>query len=143
MIRRRITKSNTPQLEDAWVNLTPLIDVVFVVLIMFIVVTPMLEIDQLELPSGNRTNSFEDIASLQSDTDINIHVHKDNSIWLNKRLVTVDQLPFFLKEANMQYPNKTPKLFQDQFAYFGTYQEVKNAVQEAGFDQIDVILKPI
>ena len=47
--KRRIFNSVT---DESIVNLTPLIDVVFVVLIMFIVVAPLLEMEQVELADG-------------------------------------------------------------------------------------------
>ena len=41
--------------EEPLINLTPLIDVVFVVLIMFIVIAPMLEVERVELASAGES----------------------------------------------------------------------------------------
>ena len=45
MSRRFFKQSDSRAIEEPTVNLTPLIDVVFVILIMFIVVAPLLELE--------------------------------------------------------------------------------------------------
>ncbi len=127
--------------EDVHLNLTPLIDVVFVVLIMFIIIAPMLELDRVQLASAAHRDNRE-TAVVQEESPVAIHVHEDNSIWFNNRVVSKDELLPLLKNAKRNYPNKTPQLFHDKKAQFGTYQTVKNAVESAGFEQLDVILQP-
>ncbi len=127
--------------EETHINLTPLIDVVFVVLIMFIIIAPMLELDRIQLASAAQRDSKE-IAVVQENSPVAIHVHEDNSIWINNRVVTEKELIHILKQAKHAYPQKIPQLFHDKKAQFGTYQTVKNAVEIAGFEQLDVILQP-
>lgn len=127
--------------EEAQINLTSLIDVVFVVLIMFIIVAPMLELDRIELASAMASNQKE-AAIVQENSPITLHVHADNSIWFNGKVVSEEQLLTALRLAKRDYPQKIPQLFHDKKAYFGTYQKVKNAVQLSGFEQMDVILEP-
>lgn len=129
------------QIEEPAVNLTPLIDVVFVILIMFILVAPLLELDRVELAEAPRTSKGSG-GAVQESSPISIHVNRDNALIFNSRTVTLQQLPALLKRARQQYPKAKPQLFHDKRAYFGTYQAVKNAVEEAGFAQLDIILKP-
>ncbi len=129
-------------LEEPSVNLTPLIDVVFVILIMFIVIAPLLELDRIQLaeaPSG----SNENISSVKESSPITIQVHPDNSIWFEGRLIPNDQLTSELKKAKQRFPQAIPQLVHDRRAFFGTYQIVKNSAEEAGFSQMEIILKPI
>ena len=42
--------------EEPEVNLTPLIDIVFVILIVFIVIAPLLQIEQVQLADASSTN---------------------------------------------------------------------------------------
>lgn len=127
--------------EETHINLTPLIDVVFVVLIMFIIIAPMLELDRVQLaPAAQRDN--KEMAVVQENSPVAIHVHEDNTIWINNRVVTEKELIQILKQAKRAYPQKIPQLFHDKKAQFGTYQTVKNAVEIAGFEQLDVILQP-
>ncbi len=141
MRRNRLSAARSDASEENHINLTPLIDVVFVVLIMFIVIAPMLELDRVQLASAsNRDN--KQIATPQESGPVTIHVHENNSIWLNSKIVSEKELLQLLKEAKKAYPNKIPQLYHDKKAQFGTYQTVKNAVEAAGFEQIDIILQP-
>jgi len=138
---RRNFRSQTHPFEEPTVNLTPLIDVVFVILIMFIVVAPLLELDRVELANG-AIDPLDSSISVQENSPIAIHVRQDNSILFNNKVVTIAQLTEQLKKAKKQHPGVRPQLFHDRRGHFGTYQSVKNAAESAGFKQIDVILKP-
>ncbi len=141
MKKNRQSAFSTDSSEEASVNLTPLIDVVFVVLIMFIIIAPMLEIDKVQLAHSAQKGAKE-AAFAQGDSPITIHVHADNSIYLNSKRILEKELLERLKVAKQLYPQKVPQLFHDKKAQFGTYQTVKNAAEAAGFEQIDVILQP-
>lgn len=140
MSRNRFRMTNS-QIEEPAVNLTPLIDVVFVILIMFIVVAPLLELDQVELANG-AIDPLSSSLAVQENSPITIHVRKDNTILFNNQPVTLAQLDGKLKRAKQQHPKVRPQLFHDRRAYFGTYQAIKNSAESAGFKQIDVILNP-
>lgn len=128
-------------LEDPQINLTPLIDVVFVILIMFILVAPLLETDRIELADGPAADQ-ESILAVQEKSPITIHVFADNTITYNKHPVSLKDLHSHLCVAKKQHPTVRPQLFHDRKATFGTYQSVKNTIEKAGFSQLDVILKP-
>jgi biopolymer transport protein ExbD len=127
--------------DDAIINLTPLIDVVFVMLIMFIVVAPILELDQVELASAG-VNSKEVSSSLESKKHITLHVKRNNQVLLNKSVVTMQNLKKELIDLKKRYPKETPMLFNDKHAYFGTYQELKNVLEDVGFNDLDIVLTP-
>lgn len=141
MSRHRLRPGISPVIEEPTVNLTPLIDVVFVILIMFIVIAPLLELDRVELAEGS-ANSLGTNVSAQEASPITIHVFPDNTIRFNQQIVTVDELVNQLKQAKIRYPNVNPQVFHDKRAHFGTYQSVKNAMEEAGFHHMEIILKP-
>jgi biopolymer transport protein ExbD len=127
--------------EETHINLTPLIDVVFVVLIIFILIAPMLELDRVQLATSAQKETKE-MAIVQDNSAVAIHVHEDNSIWMQNRKIPEKELILLLKQAKQLHPQKIPQLFHDKKAHFGTYQTVKNAVEAAGFEQLDVILQP-
>lgn len=128
-------------IEEPLINLTPLIDVVFVILIMFIVIAPLLELDRIELAESGKTPLPNSLA-VQEASPISIYVHQDNSVWFHNQQVNQEQLFQMLIKDKEQYPNATPQLFHDRQALFGTYQWIKNCVEAAGFQQMDIILKP-
>ena len=141
MTRSRIAFNRTKTFEEPVINLTPLIDVVFVILIMFIIVAPLIEMDQIEL-ADNGHNPLDTITEVQQASPIAIHVRADNTLLLNNYPIALADLPHKLEQAKAQYPKAIPQLFHDRKAHFGTYQSVKNAAEEAGFSQLDIILKP-
>ena len=123
--------------DEGFINLTPLIDVVFVVLIAFILIAPLLEVDHVHLAPA--TVSSEN--HMTGKRPLMIYVKEDNSIWFGQRLVTEKELLTLLKEKKKNYPYEVPQIFHDQQATFGTYQAVKGCVEDAGYQQMDVILK--
>jgi biopolymer transport protein ExbD len=137
----RRLKSRKMILEEPQINLTSLIDVVFVILIMFIVVAPLLEMDRIDLATGPSLE-VENVHSVQEKSPITIHVYANDSLIFNQQPVTLNELEKCLILAKKRYPNGRPQVFHDKKASFGTYQSIKNAVESAGFIQMDVILKP-
>ncbi|MFA6118299.1 MAG: biopolymer transporter ExbD [Parachlamydiales bacterium] len=123
--------------DENLINLTPLIDVVFVVLISFIIIAPLLEVDHINLANSS-TKSDKNI----SKTSIVIKVKEDNSIWFNNKLVTLKELEKLLKEKKSFKTDQNPQLLHDRKASFGTYQSIKNLAENSGFEQIDLILQP-
>ena len=141
MSRRQFRLSDSRSVEEPTVNLTPLIDVVFVILIAFIVVAPLLELERVELADA-AIASHDPSISVQEASPIAIHVRENNAIIVNGQPVAAGQLIPLLKKLKAQHPQARPQLFHDKKAHFGTYQLVKNAAEAAGFRQLDVILKP-
>lgn len=126
-----------PTLDEPVIHLTPLVDVVFVVLIMFIVIAPLVELEQVQLVRG-----AQETTSLPTAGQIRIYVHRDNHVTLNGTEVALGRLKESLSQLRQRYPQETPKLFHDQEASFGTYQAVKNSAEEAGFMRIDLVVEP-
>jgi len=137
MMKRLRSRPHHP--EDPHINLTPLIDVVFVILILFMVIAPLLHVDTVHLAkSGNKAKP----ETSQGEHTLTIHVNKQNEISCNTHPVSLEHLPILLRKNYALNPTVTPKLFHDKEAHFGTYQAVKNAVELAGFAELDVILEP-
>jgi biopolymer transport protein ExbD len=141
MAKRFFTRRIEGAEEQPTVNLTPLIDVGLVILIMFILVAPLLEVDRIELADAASNPDTPSVA-VTENSPITVHVLKDNRIMFNSQYVTSDRLETLLRAAKAKYPKVRPQIFHDKSAHFGTYQSVKNAVERAGFDQMDIVLKP-
>ena len=134
MRQRRLLHDSS---EEVTINLTPLIDVVFVILIIFILIAPLLQIDRIDLAQGSEKKE-----SNMNQNTLAIYVRKDDSIWFHGKKITQKQLLTALQEEKRKSHERSVRLFQDQEAHFGTYQSVKNIVESAGFEELDVILKP-
>lgn len=137
MVRRIYIEENA---DEGMVNLTPLIDVVFVVLIMFILVAPLVDVDRIVLAEAPQKQ--ESIGAVEPSASIVIHVYADNTVHLNHKQVLLHDLKTQLLEVKRLHPGSIPTLYQDSASPFGTYQKVKNALEAAGFDQLDLVLQP-
>lgn len=140
-MRKKRSSTLFDDLEHGVINLTPLIDVVFVVLIMFILIAPMLELDRVQL-AGAPARDDKDRLAVKENSNIAIHVREDNTILINKKPISSEKLREALLSLHAAHPKYIPQLYQDKRAQFGTYQTVKNAVEGAGFEELDVILQP-
>ncbi|MCF7851791.1 MAG: biopolymer transporter ExbD [Simkaniaceae bacterium] len=124
--------------ESDPINLTPLLDVLFVVLILFMLAAPLLQIDHVKLSNGAPSKeSFSDITPQM----LKITVSRDNHIQLNNKEIAIPLLIPTLRAIKMKFPTFTPIVYHDEAASFGTYQILKNALEEAGFDEMDIILQ--
>jgi len=139
-MRRRYTcyRQNHEEAEPA-VNLTPLIDVVFVILIAFIVIAPLLERDNIELAT---TTGISDQKKIREASAISLKVYSDNTMALNGQRIEESTLLGQLRRIRDASPEVIPQLFHDKNARFGTYQKIKNTVEEAGFSALEVVLEP-
>lgn len=137
MRKRFRSQTDEDASEEPLINLTPLIDVVFVVLITFMLIAPVLDIDSVDLAPSGGTEKKE----LQTGP-ISISVHADNTIWFQGKKVSLVQLESLLKNEKKRHPHAIPQLVHDRQAQFGTYQALKNTLEAIGFEQMDVILKP-
>lgn len=135
MSRRR--KNYFEEIEEPVINLMPLIDVVFVVLVMFIVIAPMINLDRIELAEGAAT-----IKQNQIEKTLQIQIRADNTYLLNQRPLGLKELNTLLISAKKQYPNAIPQIMPDKNASFQAYENVRTAVKSAGFEQLDVNLSP-
>jgi Biopolymer transport protein len=118
------------EVDSGGVNLTPLIDVVFVVLILFILIAPMLELEKVQLASGS--SKGKQSSSIPTENTLTLHVKEDNTILVNRRPVGLEELLPVLQAFYAKNPRLIPQLFHDKRAYFGTYQSVKNSVESSG-----------
>ncbi len=136
-----LSRRRTVDLQEPVINITPLIDVVFVVLIAFILVAPLLNRDQVQLASGANLPSQSSL-SMKEASPIQIHVRADNTILLGGTPAALDDLPRQLFIARKQFPQARPQVFHDKRAHFGTYQALKNCLEQAGFDEMEIVLSP-
>lgn len=122
------------------IQLTPLIDVVFVVLVCFMLVAPMVEMDQVQLASN--ASSQTQALSKEETQHVHIHVKDDDTIWIHKKQISDHDLAQVLKTLQSQTPNKKALVFHDRRAKFGTYEWLKGQLAKAGFEEMDIVLTP-
>ena len=123
--------------EADLINLTPLIDVLFTVLVLFIVISPFLDIESVQLAQ----KGIESVGQ-HHKRKIRIFVNKNEQIKINGTSVSLKQLPVVLQELKKTFQDEVPELYQDKFSPFGTYLSVKHALEQAGFEEMDLVVQP-
>ncbi|HSP18730.1 MAG TPA: biopolymer transporter ExbD [Myxococcaceae bacterium] len=111
------------------INVTPLVDVVLVLLIIFMVVTPMLQRGKdVKLPTAvKQKNSAED----KSQDPMIVSVTADKQIWLEKDPMTDDALKQALGGKLAAEPWKPILVKGDQSLTFGDVRRVLKDAQDA------------
>lgn len=123
--------------EDTSVNLTPLIDIVFVILMTFMIAVPMVRLDSIALASGNAQKKLE----TEEHTATVIKVFANHTITLNDRTLSLNELASQLALVHKHHPEHIPLLLQDGETPFKLYQQVKTAIESAGFHELHVALQ--
>jgi biopolymer transport protein TolR len=127
-----------PRTALAEINVTPLVDVMLVLLIIFMITAPMLqqELDvNLPVAAGTPQPSRED--------QIVITVTKDGKIYLNQTVYTLEALRPKLQALYQNRHNQTLFLRADTEVRYGAVVQVMDEVKKAGIVQLGMITQPV
>ena len=90
--------------DQTSINLTPMIDIVFLLIIFFMVGTKFSELDELERDIALQVPQVTDARALTSAPRKRvINVYRDGRIILDEKPVSIDQLQMELANARLQY----------------------------------------
>ena len=110
------------------INVTPLVDVVLVLLIIFMVVTPMLQRGKdVRLPKSQSTDEEEK----QSDPLI-LSLTADKKAWVESDPYDEDGLRERLTKEFMAQPNRRVLVKGDESLTFGDVRKIKDVTRKAG-----------
>jgi biopolymer transport protein TolR len=113
------------------INVTPLIDVVLVLLIIFMVVTPLLERGKsVNLPNSQRSDENK-----EKETVV-ISMPSDSSLWVEGTVATTDTLASLLAQALADHPGKKVMLKGDEALKVKAVREVMAIAKGAGVNQV-------
>ena len=117
------------------INVTPLVDVCLVLLIIFMVVTPMLQsgVDVL-LPTGPHSEKRPG-----KETDLTISIKQDGTVFVGQDWIPDRDLPKYLKAEHDKNPGRAVMIKADKRINFGKIRIVMKAANEAGFTAVGVM----
>ena len=122
------------------INVTPMVDVMLVLLIIFMVVTPFLQKDvPLQLPPDVKNAEPDD--AINSDKSVVISIPKDGSYYLSKKEMGLDELKSQVEKAlaNKKEDEKIVYIKSGIGVSYGEVVNVINAVREKGIDKIGLV----
>jgi biopolymer transport protein ExbD len=114
------------------INVTPLVDVVLVLLIIFMVVTPMIAGGvAVDLPKT--VNHFK---KPDDGKDIIISVTKDKIVYMMANAVKKEDITRRVEEERRKHPEKTIYVKGDSRTTYGSVREVMELVHKAGIEDV-------
>ncbi|MFC1682601.1 ExbD/TolR family protein [Candidatus Zixiibacteriota bacterium] len=131
-----MARTNT-KLQETKLDITPLVDCVFLLLIFFMVTTvfsttPGLRVD---LPKAAESDA-------PPEKDLNIVISKDGELELNGVPLTIDDLPRALEEARSTYRSKILIIKADKKTFHEVVVDVMDAAKGVGIDELAIATEP-
>ncbi|HEY3055201.1 MAG TPA: biopolymer transporter ExbD [Thermoanaerobaculia bacterium] len=120
------------------INVTPLVDVCLVLLIIFMVVTPMLQKGvPINLPVTEEPERTPD-----TEKQLQISVKADGSVYLGSSVVRKDQVQSELEQIHQRTPDREIAVKGDKMVKYGDVLDVLKACREVGFNDVGLIAQP-
>lgn len=119
------------------INVTPMVDVMLVLLIIFMVITPLLENKvQVNLVQSRNAIPMEDAS--KSDAEI-VAITRDNKVFLGQNEVSLSQLGQDVQNDLQNRTNKIVFFRADARSGYGTVMDAIDAVRTAGVQQVAML----
>lgn len=123
--------------EDAEINITPMLDIVFIMLIFFIVTTSFTK----ETGATIVKPMAEQALALQNGT-ILIGIRPNDDIWMAKRHIELREVRQMVERARSENPEGSVVIVADRGARIGTVTQVMDQVRLAGVEGIAISAEP-
>ncbi|MAY26787.1 MAG: biopolymer transporter ExbD [Polycyclovorans sp.] len=119
--------------EDAAIDLTPMLDVVFIMLIFFIVTTSFVKETGVDV---NRPSA--DTATRQEQGSILIALRANGEVWMDRRQVDLRAIRANIERLRVESPEASVVIVADTGAATGQLVQVMDQVRLGGIAQISI-----
>ena len=131
-MRRRAETAVRPS-----INVTPLVDVVLVLLIIFMVIAPTLAPDVVRLPKTERPTGRTD-----DGKKIEVVLGTKGEAWIDGRATTAERFADGIREAALGREEFHVEVKGDATLRFAEVEQALLAIEAAGFSGVDLIAEP-
>jgi biopolymer transport protein TolR len=122
---------------NANINVTPMVDVMLVLLIIFMVITPMLQKGvSVDLAKVNNPAQMPDA---DKEDALLVAIMRDGKVFLGNDQIPPDQLTNKIKDRIANLVDKRVYIRADARAKFGSVVDVVDNVRAAGVDQLGLL----
>ena len=132
----RLERTQSPQpMSD--INMTPLVDVMLVLVVIFIITAPLLASSiRLDLPGTDAAKPND------APRFVTVALDAKGQLFLNDKPVTALELAQKLADSGRQNRETEVQLRADQSVPYGRIVEVMGAAQKAGLNRIGFVAEP-
>ncbi len=139
---KRVSRSSLGKLAhaplNADINVTPLVDVCLVLLIIFMVVTPMLQKGvPVNLPVTEEPEKTPD-----TEKQLQISVKADNSVYVGPNVVRKEEVKRLLEDIQQRTPDREIAVKGDRQVKYGAVLDILKACRDVGFNDVGLISQP-
>lgn len=129
------TNKGRTQTSLEGINITPLVDVVLVLLLIFMVTAPVLQSGvEVAVPQTRTVNQLTEEHRV-------VTVDKDQNVFLDDKPVNVHDLPALLARGGEA--KRTVYVRADQRVPFGAFATVMDGIKQAGIANISIVTQPL
>jgi len=132
-----LAKRNEGAKISSDINVTPMVDVMLVLLIIFMVVTPMLQkgvsVDMAQV------NNPEQMPDADKEDALLVSVTRDGHVFFGTDEISIDNLTTKVKDRIANRPDKRVYVKADMRAHFGNVVQVVDGVRSAGVDDLGLL----
>ena len=132
--RRLVSKRRPKGQVRAEINITPLADVVLVLLIIFMVITPMIVRGvSVDLPITTHHDKKND-----DNKDLIVSINASGDVYVNADKVSLEKLTAAVAEERRRFPDKGVFLKADHRIRYGTARAAMEAIHRAGVEDVQI-----
>ena len=123
--------------QSANINVTPLIDVLLVLLIIFMVITPMLQ-NKVQIDMA-RVENPTNMPDADKEDAIVVAITRDGAVYLGQNKVDPSQLGSMVRDKLADKTDKTIYVRADARAQFKVVEDAIDDVRTAGVETVDLL----
>ncbi|MGB6484361.1 MAG: biopolymer transporter ExbD [Candidatus Acidiferrales bacterium] len=118
-------------------NVIPMADIMLVLLIIMMVITPMLNNHQLV--DMAKAKNWENMPAAERDDAVVLAVTRDGNYYLGNNQIALNQITSTVEDKISNKLNKTVYVRSDENAKYGDVKKVIDAVRDAGVDNVGLL----
>jgi len=119
------------------INVTPMVDVMLVLLIIFMVITPLAE--QKVNVTLAQTQSAEAMDNASKQDAVTVAITRDSKVYLGQDQTNLADLGSKVADLLQNKTDKTVYFRADERAHYGTVEDAIDAVRTAGVEEIGLL----
>jgi biopolymer transport protein TolR len=131
------SKNGHTQTALSEINITPLVDVVLVLLVIFMLTAPVLQSGiEVAVP---KTKTVKEL----TEQRVVVTINRDQEVFLGDKPINLADLPSRLAKPGVDASRQVIYLEADERVPFGAFASVMDAVKQAGITNISIVTQPI